>query len=127
VITQHIVEEGDLVAAATLLTHKYEAGREFVLPGTLGIVTEARPGAKYVRVDFGEPEDRTRWVAPCSLRIVEERYVTFEPPAPSAIGELWDICSAQAQEIQRLQQELSGLLVYETGVSPKAHAGDGHS
>ncbi|HMN14354.1 MAG TPA: hypothetical protein PKD55_18715 [Bellilinea sp.] len=116
-----VIEEGDLVAAVTLLAHKYEMGRDILLPGTCGIVTEARPGAKFVRVDFGEPGDLTRWVARESLRVVEERYVSFEPPAPEAVGELWDVVSAQAREIQRLQRELSNLQK-ETGAR-LAHAG----
>lgn len=122
----HTIEEGDLVAAVTLLTHRYEKGRDVVLPGTYGIVTEVFPGARFVGVDFGEPGDVVRWVSPNSLRIIKESFVTFEPPAPGAVGELWDVVSAQAREISRLRDELSNLLQYKTGVNPKAHAGDGH-
>lgn len=124
-MSENIIEEGDLVAAATLLTHRYEKGRDILLPGTCGIVTEARPGAKFVRVDFGEPDDLTRWVAQESLRVVEERYVTFEPPAPDAVGELWDIVSAQTREIQRLQQALSDLLKKRGASLVQTRAGDG--
>lgn len=119
-MTIPIMEEGDLVEIVTLLTHKYEK-RDLLIPGTRGIVTEARPGARFIRVDFFEPGDVTRWVSPASLRLVEEQYATFEPPVPDTIGELWDIVSAQACEIQRLQRELSNLQK-ETGAR-LAHAG----
>ena len=122
--TRQIIEEGDLVAAVCTLHHA-EKGRGAILAGTCGIVTESKPGARFVRVDFDGEE--AIWVSPLSLRVIDEQFVTFGPPAPDAVGTLWDIVSEQAREIHRLQAALSGLLKYGTGASSKARAGDGHS
>lgn len=116
------IEVGDLVAAVCTLHHA-EKGRGAILAGTCGIITESKPGARFVRVDFDGEE--AMWVSPLSLRVVEAQFVTFEPPAPDAVGTLWDIVSEQAREIQRLQQELSGLLKRRGASLYQTRAGDG--
>lgn len=123
------VEEGDLVATVTLLTHRHEMGREIVLPGTCGIVTETHPNKRFVRVDFtNDKVEFEPWVSPNSLRIVEEQLVSFEPATPEAVSTLWDIVSAQGREIQRLQKELSALLKKADATLVQARAGsDDHA